>query len=184
MCVRACVFDQLTALQSKEPSVFGADLAERPLLVQEPEFLDSVTSQIDPGHIKQTNCTSRWWLAIESVTDEGDAAIFIHSFSSVMPSRLFLQDCSLAAFLQEQSSQASASSDPQGFKRQEAIWELFTSECFYFLDQLMVLKEVTGSTQTHTNTQTRLGGKCTAAQEGLLLEFRSSQRWIRIILLS
>uniref|UniRef100_A0A8C6PWM6 Pleckstrin homology and RhoGEF domain containing G7 n=1 Tax=Nothobranchius furzeri TaxID=105023 RepID=A0A8C6PWM6_NOTFU len=33
-------------------------------------------------------------------------------------------------------------SDPQLLKRQEAIWELFTSECVYFLDQLMVLKEV------------------------------------------
>uniref|UniRef100_W5LMA0 Pleckstrin homology domain containing, family G (with RhoGef domain) member 7 n=1 Tax=Astyanax mexicanus TaxID=7994 RepID=W5LMA0_ASTMX len=32
--------------------------------------------------------------------------------------------------------------DPRAHKRQEAIWELFTSECVYFLDQLMVLKEV------------------------------------------
>ncbi|XP_031716479.1 pleckstrin homology domain-containing family G member 7 isoform X2 [Anarrhichthys ocellatus] len=52
------------------------------------------------------------------------------------------KDFSLAEFLQDQSSQVSAASDPQGFKRQEAIWELFTSECVYFLDQLMVLKEV------------------------------------------
>uniref|UniRef100_A0A3P9PYI9 Pleckstrin homology domain containing, family G (with RhoGef domain) member 7 n=1 Tax=Poecilia reticulata TaxID=8081 RepID=A0A3P9PYI9_POERE len=37
-------------------------------------------------------------------------------------------------------------SDPQGRKRQEAIWELFTSECVYFLDQLMVLKEVFSAT--------------------------------------
>lgn len=55
---------------------------------------------------------------------------------------LFLQDFSLSDFLRDQSSQVSASTDPQGFKRLEAIWELFTSECVYFLDQLMVLKEV------------------------------------------
>ncbi|KAL7402170.1 hypothetical protein ABVT39_010784 [Epinephelus coioides] len=52
------------------------------------------------------------------------------------------KDYSLAEFLRDQSSQVSAESDPQGFKRHEAIWELFTSECVYFLDQLMVLKEV------------------------------------------
>ncbi|XP_069558053.1 pleckstrin homology domain-containing family G member 7 [Brachyistius frenatus] len=58
------------------------------------------------------------------------------------------KDYSLAEFLQDHSSQASASSDPQGFKRQEAIWELLTSECVYFLDQLMVLKEVFLATLT------------------------------------
>lgn len=55
---------------------------------------------------------------------------------------VFFQDFSLSDFLRDQSSQVSASTDPQGFKRLEAIWELFTSECVYFLDQLMVLKEV------------------------------------------
>lgn len=103
-----------------------------------------------------------------------------------MPSRLFLQDCSLSEFLQEQSSQGSASSDPQGFKRQEAIWELFTSECFYFLDQLMVLKEVSGSTTTHANTPTgskKARGKCRAAGGGLILGFCSSQRWNRVVML-
>ncbi|XP_068578979.1 pleckstrin homology domain-containing family G member 7 isoform X2 [Cebidichthys violaceus] len=59
------------------------------------------------------------------------------------------KDYSLAEFLQDQSSQVSAASDPQGFKRQEAIWELFTSECVYFLDQLMVLKEVFLATLTN-----------------------------------
>lgn len=54
----------------------------------------------------------------------------------------FLQDYSLAEFLRDQSSQVNATTDPQGFKRQETIWELFTSECVYFLDHLMVLKEV------------------------------------------
>ncbi|XP_056273112.1 pleckstrin homology domain-containing family G member 7 isoform X2 [Pseudoliparis swirei] len=58
------------------------------------------------------------------------------------------KDYSLAEFLQDQSSQLSAASDPHGFKKQEAIWELFTSECVYFLDQLMVLKEVFLSTLT------------------------------------
>uniref|UniRef100_A0A3Q3JA09 Pleckstrin homology domain containing, family G (with RhoGef domain) member 7 n=1 Tax=Monopterus albus TaxID=43700 RepID=A0A3Q3JA09_MONAL len=57
-------------------------------------------------------------------------------------------DYSLAEFLQDQSSQVSTASDPEGFKRQEAIWELFTSECVYFLDQLMVLKEVFLATLT------------------------------------
>ncbi|XP_077600413.1 pleckstrin homology domain-containing family G member 7 [Stigmatopora nigra] len=58
------------------------------------------------------------------------------------------KDYSVAEFLQDQSSQWCATSDPRGFKRQEAIWELFTSECVYFLDQLMVLKEVFLSTLT------------------------------------
>uniref|UniRef100_A0A8D0ANL7 Pleckstrin homology domain containing, family G (with RhoGef domain) member 7 n=1 Tax=Sander lucioperca TaxID=283035 RepID=A0A8D0ANL7_SANLU len=53
------------------------------------------------------------------------------------------------SFLRDQSSQVSAASNPQGFKRQEAIWELFTSECVYFLDQLMVLKEVFLATLTN-----------------------------------
>lgn len=59
------------------------------------------------------------------------------------------KDYSLAEFLRDQSSQVSTTSDPQGFKRQEAIWELFTSECVYFLDQLMVLKEVFLATLTN-----------------------------------
>lgn len=59
------------------------------------------------------------------------------------------KDYSLAEFLQDQSSQVSASSDPQGIKRQETIWELFTSECIYFMDQLMVLKEVFMATLTN-----------------------------------
>lgn len=67
--------------------------------------------------------------------------------SSAVP----VQDYSLAEFLRDQSSQVSATSDPQGFKKQEAIWELFTSECVYFLDQLMVLKEVTVRTNAHAH---------------------------------
>ncbi|XP_034392034.1 pleckstrin homology domain-containing family G member 7 isoform X2 [Cyclopterus lumpus] len=59
------------------------------------------------------------------------------------------KDYSLAEFLRDQSSQVTAASDPHGFKRQEAIWELFTSECVYFLDQLMVLKEVFLATLTN-----------------------------------
>uniref|UniRef100_UPI0037E76935 pleckstrin homology domain-containing family G member 7 n=1 Tax=Semicossyphus pulcher TaxID=241346 RepID=UPI0037E76935 len=57
------------------------------------------------------------------------------------------KDFSLGEFLRDQSFQVS--SDPQGFKTQEAIWELFTSECVYFLDQLMVLKEVFLATLTN-----------------------------------
>nr|XP_057930831.1 pleckstrin homology domain-containing family G member 7 [Doryrhamphus excisus] len=63
------------------------------------------------------------------------------------------KDYSLAEFLQDQSSQWCSSSDRLASKRQEAIWELFTSECVYFLDQLMVLKEV--FLATLTNLQTR-----------------------------
>lgn len=65
-----------------------------------------------------------------------------------------VQDYCLSEFLQDQSSQVNVASDPQGFKRHEAIWELFTSECIYFLDQLMVLKEVTPNEHTHANTHT------------------------------
>ncbi|KAM6960952.1 pleckstrin homology domain-containing family G member 7 [Aplochiton taeniatus] len=59
------------------------------------------------------------------------------------------KDCSLAAFLNSQSCQLRSESDPQDFKRHEAIWEVFTSECVYFLDQLMVLKEVFLATLTN-----------------------------------
>ena len=59
------------------------------------------------------------------------------------------QDCSLGEFLEDQDLQRRPDSDPRDYKKQEAIWELFTSECVYFLDQLMVLKEVTDS---HQNT--------------------------------
>lgn len=59
------------------------------------------------------------------------------------------KDFSLAEFLQDQSSQVGVTSDPQARKRQEAIWELFTSECVYFLDQLMVLNELFSATLTN-----------------------------------
>lgn len=52
------------------------------------------------------------------------------------------KDLSMGEFLQDQSSQVSPAPAPQAYRRQEAIWELFTSECVYFQDQLMVLKEV------------------------------------------
>uniref|UniRef100_A0A3B4AK09 Uncharacterized protein n=1 Tax=Periophthalmus magnuspinnatus TaxID=409849 RepID=A0A3B4AK09_9GOBI len=48
--------------------------------------------------------------------------------------------CSALDFIQSQRKVSAP--DPHTYKRQEAIWELFTSECVYFLDQLMVLKEV------------------------------------------
>lgn len=58
------------------------------------------------------------------------------------------KDYCVAEFLRDQSFQVSADPDPHVYKRQEAIWELFTSECVYFLDQLMVLKEVFSATLT------------------------------------
>nr|XP_015207552.1 PREDICTED: pleckstrin homology domain-containing family G member 7 [Lepisosteus oculatus] len=41
-----------------------------------------------------------------------------------------------------------ASDSHPDYRKEEAVWELFTSECVYFLDQLMVLKEVFLSTLT------------------------------------
>ncbi|XP_057204452.1 pleckstrin homology domain-containing family G member 7 isoform X1 [Triplophysa rosa] len=51
------------------------------------------------------------------------------------------KDMSLEEFLRGRS-ELGAAKDPEAYRKQEAIWELFTSECVYFLDQLMVLKEV------------------------------------------
>ncbi|ROL43354.1 Pleckstrin homology domain-containing family G member 7 [Anabarilius grahami] len=51
------------------------------------------------------------------------------------------KDMSLEDFLRGRS-ELEASENPKAYRKQEAIWELFTSECVYFLDQLMVLKEV------------------------------------------
>uniref|UniRef100_A0A665X944 Pleckstrin homology domain containing, family G (with RhoGef domain) member 7 n=1 Tax=Echeneis naucrates TaxID=173247 RepID=A0A665X944_ECHNA len=59
----------------------------------------------------------------------------------------------MCVFLSFFSSQVSVASYPQSFKRQETIWELFTSECVYFLDQLMVLKEVFLATLTNLHTR-------------------------------
>ncbi|XP_016888457.1 pleckstrin homology domain-containing family G member 7 [Cynoglossus semilaevis] len=66
------------------------------------------------------------------------------------------KEYSVAEFLRDQSFQVSATSPPQGFKSHEAIWELFTSECVYFLDQLMVLKEVFFATLTNLQTKSSL----------------------------
>ncbi|KAL7878685.1 hypothetical protein AOLI_G00096590 [Acnodon oligacanthus] len=51
------------------------------------------------------------------------------------------KDLTLEEFLKEHP-QLRVEEDAMAHKRQEAIWELFTSECVYFLDQLMVLQEV------------------------------------------
>ncbi|XP_041110933.1 uncharacterized protein LOC121318394 isoform X2 [Polyodon spathula] len=52
----------------------------------------------------------------------------------------------LAEFLVVQHPDVELQNCQHGYKREEAVWELFTSECVYFLDQLMVLKEVFLST--------------------------------------
>ncbi|XP_060051514.1 pleckstrin homology domain-containing family G member 7 isoform X3 [Erinaceus europaeus] len=41
-------------------------------------------------------------------------------------------------------------------KQQEAVWELFTSECTYFLDHLLVLKMIFMNTLKHLQTQEHL----------------------------
>ncbi|KAL1256959.1 hypothetical protein QQF64_012504, partial [Cirrhinus molitorella] len=51
------------------------------------------------------------------------------------------KDMSLEDFLSGRS-ELGAAENPKAYRKQEAIWEFFTSECVYFLDQLMVLKEV------------------------------------------
>lgn len=71
------------------------------------------------------------------------------SGDDLSPRYFSLQDFSLSDFLQDQSIQLSAATDPRTVRRQEAIWELFTSECVYFLDQLMVLKEVIVTRKPH-----------------------------------
>ncbi|KTG38576.1 hypothetical protein cypCar_00012058 [Cyprinus carpio] len=57
------------------------------------------------------------------------------------------KDMSLEDFLRDHS-ELGAAEDPKAYRKQEAIWELFTSECVYFLDHLMVLKEVFLTTLT------------------------------------
>ncbi|KAF4101274.1 pleckstrin homology domain-containing family G member 7 isoform X1 [Onychostoma macrolepis] len=57
------------------------------------------------------------------------------------------KDMSLEDFLRGHS-ELGAAENPKAYRKQEAIWELFTSECVYFLDQLMVLKEVFLTTLT------------------------------------
>ncbi|KAG2460120.1 PKHG7 protein, partial [Polypterus senegalus] len=57
-------------------------------------------------------------------------------------------DKALSEFVQMEHPDILIEECPSGSKRHEAVWELFTSECVYFLDQLMVLKEVFLSTLT------------------------------------
>nr|XP_033809392.1 pleckstrin homology domain-containing family G member 7 [Geotrypetes seraphini]XP_033809394.1 pleckstrin homology domain-containing family G member 7 [Geotrypetes seraphini]XP_033809395.1 pleckstrin homology domain-containing family G member 7 [Geotrypetes seraphini] len=53
-----------------------------------------------------------------------------------------LKDKTWYEFLQSQNVEKRATSDEKVLKQQEAVWELFTSECVYFLDHLLVLKMV------------------------------------------
>ncbi|KAJ8372385.1 hypothetical protein AAFF_G00290180 [Aldrovandia affinis] len=59
------------------------------------------------------------------------------------------KDCSLKDFLQSEGREGGAEDGSLDWRREEAVWELFTSECVYFLDQLMVLREVFLRTLTH-----------------------------------
>ncbi|KAL4658462.1 pleckstrin homology domain-containing family G member 7 [Arapaima gigas] len=52
------------------------------------------------------------------------------------------KDCSLESFLKIHGFEDREEDRTKDYRREEALWELFTSECVYFLDQLMVLKEV------------------------------------------
>ncbi|XP_048826126.1 pleckstrin homology domain-containing family G member 7 isoform X2 [Brienomyrus brachyistius] len=52
------------------------------------------------------------------------------------------KDCSLEGFLKIHGCKDKLEGGDQDHRREEAVWELFTSECVYFLDQLMVLKQV------------------------------------------
>ncbi|XP_023664724.2 pleckstrin homology domain-containing family G member 7 isoform X1 [Paramormyrops kingsleyae] len=52
------------------------------------------------------------------------------------------KDCSLEGFLKIHGCKGKLEGGDQDHRREEAVWELFTSECVYFLDQLMVLKQV------------------------------------------
>ncbi|MGH0120829.1 UNVERIFIED_CONTAM: hypothetical protein FKN15_069655 [Acipenser sinensis] len=51
------------------------------------------------------------------------------------------KDKTLAEFLAVRHPDVELQNCQHGYKREEAVWELFTSECVYFIDQLMVLKE-------------------------------------------
>ncbi|XP_061085209.1 pleckstrin homology domain-containing family G member 7 isoform X2 [Conger conger] len=55
---------------------------------------------------------------------------------------------SLEDFLADEGREGGAEDQARDWRRENAIWELFTSECIYFLDHLMVLKEVFLSTLT------------------------------------
>ncbi|KAJ8374034.1 hypothetical protein SKAU_G00046140 [Synaphobranchus kaupii] len=59
------------------------------------------------------------------------------------------KNCSLEDFLKSEGWEVGAEDRERDWKREKAVWELFTSECVYFLDQLMVLKEVFLSTLTY-----------------------------------
>uniref|UniRef100_A0A8C9TF19 Pleckstrin homology domain containing, family G (with RhoGef domain) member 7 n=2 Tax=Scleropages formosus TaxID=113540 RepID=A0A8C9TF19_SCLFO len=52
------------------------------------------------------------------------------------------KDCPLEIFLKIHGCEDRGVDSTKDYRREEAVWELFTSECVYFLDQLMVLKEV------------------------------------------
>ncbi|XP_029457493.1 pleckstrin homology domain-containing family G member 7 [Rhinatrema bivittatum] len=52
------------------------------------------------------------------------------------------KDKSWNEFVRTQNIEKEAITDEKELKKQEAVWELFTSECVYFLDHLLVLKMI------------------------------------------
>ncbi|KAJ8391995.1 hypothetical protein AAFF_G00083050 [Aldrovandia affinis] len=59
------------------------------------------------------------------------------------------KNCSLEDFLKGEGHEDRAQDGVRDWRKEKAVWELFTSECIYFLDQLLVLKEVFLSTLTY-----------------------------------
>ncbi|KAL0968458.1 hypothetical protein UPYG_G00267160 [Umbra pygmaea] len=90
------------------------------------------------GKFSQTASDIEKYLLTEQILDWRDTDFQKYKDNTLED---FLRDCDL--------SHVRSELDPQDYKRQEAVWELFTSECVYFLDQLMVLKEVFLATLTN-----------------------------------
>uniref|UniRef100_A0A8C4S0Z8 Pleckstrin homology domain containing, family G (with RhoGef domain) member 7 n=1 Tax=Erpetoichthys calabaricus TaxID=27687 RepID=A0A8C4S0Z8_ERPCA len=90
--------------------------------------------------------TSKERLKLLSDVEKNLSSIRLHDWRSCEFQNY--KDKALSEFVQMEHPDILIEECPSGSKRHEAVWELFTSECVYFLDQLMVLKEVFLSTLT------------------------------------